>query len=264
MNQRKGRKAQDAFKHMCSTADITCNPSLEDDYGWDFIVEIPSAPPADDMPSDKWAAAYPTFVQVKSTQGTRRQTEMKVSNALQLTKRPQPCFLVLFHQQESSERIYARLFSQRDMERTLKRAREISLCGQRAHKAKMTFRFSDDEERTSDLLEWMVSSVRALGIEYGSEKSQLAARIGYESRNWKVNITLGSTSECDDFVEMQLGLKEEIEISGFKVFDERFGLENPNPVIESSDGGTLRLCEPPRVFRRLICLSHAASAVCCA
>ena len=28
---------------MCSVAHLTCNSSLEDDYGWDFLVEIPLA-----------------------------------------------------------------------------------------------------------------------------------------------------------------------------------------------------------------------------
>ena len=40
VDQRMGRPAQDAFKLQCSSAGITCNPSLEDDYGWDFMVEI--------------------------------------------------------------------------------------------------------------------------------------------------------------------------------------------------------------------------------
>ena len=85
MNQRMGRPAQDAFKHLCSLANLTCNPSLEDDYGWDFLVEIPLVPTLD-SPADKWPAAISAFVQVKSTKGVRRRTEMKVSNAIQLAK----------------------------------------------------------------------------------------------------------------------------------------------------------------------------------
>ena len=240
MNQRMGRAAQDAFKHMCSLANLTCNPSLEDDYGWDFLVEIPLAP-TPDSPADKWPAAISAFVQVKSTSGVRRWTEMKVSNAIQLAKKPEPCFLVLFHRQDECERIYARLFDRQDMERALRRARETSIHGQPAHKAKVTFRFSDGEEHTNDLADWLVTRVRGLGAGYGVEKSQLAESVGYENKNWKAKFTFVGTRGWDDFVDLQLGLKDHLKVSKFTLFDERFGIETPNPVIENSEGGVFRL-----------------------
>ena len=242
MDQRMGRPAEDAFKHMCSTADLTCNRSLEDDYGWDFSVEVPPlASPATDSPADKWPAACSALVQVKSTKGARRRTEMKISNALQLTKKPEPCFLVLFHQQEECERIYARLFDREDMERTLRRARETSVRGQLAHKAKVTFGFSDEEDHTSDLIEWMVTCVRECGVEYGAKKHRLAESIGYEGRKWKADITFVGTHGPEDIVDLQLGLKDKLEVSNVRIFDERFGIENPKPKMESSDGGTFRM-----------------------
>lgn len=226
---------------MCSVADLTCNPSREDDYGWDFLVEIPSESSKPDIPTDKWPPAISAFVQIKSTEGIRKRTQMKVSNALQLAKKPEPCFIVLFHRDEECERIYARLFDRRDMERTLRRARETSVRGQPAHKAKVTFSFSDDEEHTSDLVDWMLTRVRGLGAGYGAEKSRLADSIGYESRNWRAKITFVGASGPDDFVDLQLGLKDQLEISEVKIFDARFGIETPSPVIESSDGGTFRM-----------------------
>ena len=260
MNQRMGRAAQDAFKHRCSVAELTCNPSLEDDYGWDFLVEIPLASRPTDRPADKWPAAISAFVQVKSTKGARRRTEMKVSNALQLAKKPEPCFLVLFHQQEECERIYARLFDRRDMERTLRRARETSVHGQPAHKAKVTFGFSDDEEHTSDLLDWMVACVRGLEAGYGVEKSRLADSIGYENKNWKAKITFIGTRGPSDFVDLQLGLKDQLEVTSFKIFDERFGIATPNPVIESSDGGIFRM-QPEKEIECVVSLETEGDVV---
>ena len=236
-----GRAAQDAFKHLCSVSDLTCNPSREDDYGWDFLVEIPLASSTSGIPADKWPATISAFVQVKSTRGVRKRTQMKVSNAIQLAKKPDPCFLVLFHRDGDHERIYARLFDKQDMERALRRARETSVRGQPAHKAKVTFSFSDDEEHTSDLIDWMLTCVRGLGDGYGVEKSRLAGSVGYENRNWKASITFVGTRWPDDFVDLQLGLKNQLEISKVKIFDERFGIETPSPVIESSDGGTIRM-----------------------
>ena len=166
---------------------------------------------------------------------------MKVSNALQLAKKPEPCFLVLFHRQEESERIYARLFDKQDMERALRRARETSIQGQPAHKTRVTFGFADGEEHTTDLVDWLVTCVRGLGAGYGLEKGQLAESIGYENKNWKANFTLAGTHGLDDFVDLQLGLKDYLEVSEFKMFDERFGIKNPNPVIENCDGGIFRI-----------------------
>ena len=80
MTQRRGRPAQDKFKHLCALAEITCNPSLEDDYGWDFLVEAPLPVPLG-TPIYKRPGARPVFVQVKSTGGVQRRTVMKVSNS---------------------------------------------------------------------------------------------------------------------------------------------------------------------------------------
>ena len=108
MNQRRGRPAEAQFEFLCATAGITCNPSEQDDYGWDFLVEIPMIA-AEGTPADKWPPPRSTFVQVKSTEGPRSRAEMKVSNAMLLAKNPAPCFIVLFHQLKEGQRIYARL-----------------------------------------------------------------------------------------------------------------------------------------------------------
>ena len=75
MKQRSGRPAQNQFRFLCSEKNITCNPSLEDDHGWDFIIEIP-APESEKLVADKVPAPRPVWVQVKST-GTNLQNENK-------------------------------------------------------------------------------------------------------------------------------------------------------------------------------------------
>ena len=39
MSSKLGRIAEDQFKMLCADAGITCNKSIEDDHGWDFLVE---------------------------------------------------------------------------------------------------------------------------------------------------------------------------------------------------------------------------------
>ena len=244
MNQRRGRPAQDEFKLLCSTAEITCNPSLEDDYGWDFLVEIPMTAEAG-APADKWPPPRSAYIQVKSTTGARRRMVMKVSNALQLAKKPAPCFMVLFHKQTEGQRVYARLFGEKDMEHALKRARKLSVEGRAVHKADLTFTYSEEDDHTTDLLDWMTDCVQGLAHDYAHTKTQLADRIGYGARNYLANMTYSGSRGLDDLVDLQLGLKTELEVSRFEVFDMRFGIQAPVPAMEDLGGGILRI-EPEK------------------
>lgn len=240
MNQRRGRPAQDQFKLLCSTAGITCNPSLEDDHGWDFHVEIPMTAEVG-APADRWPPPRSVFVQIKSTAGMRRRMDMKVSNALKLAKKSAPCIIVLFHERTEGQRIYARLFGEKDMERALKRARQLSAEDRAVNKAKLTFTFPEEEEHTTDLLDWMMGCVQGLAPDYDHTKTELADRIGYGDRNYQANITFSGSRGLDDLVDLQLGLKDGLEASRIEVFDMRFGIKVPVPAMSDSDGGIFRM-----------------------
>lgn len=240
MNQRRGRRAQDEFKLLCSTAEITCNPSLEDDYGWDFLVEIPVTAEVG-SPADRWPPPRSVLVQVKSTAGAHPRMDIKVSNALELAKKPAPCFIVLFHERGEDQRIYARLFNEKDMERALKRGRQLSAKGRAVNKTKLRFTFSEEEEHTTGLLNWIKECVQGLAPDYDHSKKQLAESIGYDNRNYQASITLSDSHGLDDLVDLQLGLKDKLEASQIEVFDMRFGIKVPVPAMSDSNSGILRI-----------------------
>ena len=240
MSQRNGRPAEAAFRLLCSRAGITCNKSDEDDFGWDFIVEIPLQPPAGG-PMDKWPGAMPVFVQVKSTGDAERKIAMTVRNARHLARKPAPCFMVLYHYTDGSERVYARLFGETDTERTLRRARELSIEGREEHKAEITFRFPEDEEHTADLLDWMVECVEGLGEGYGAEKIRLAETVGYGERNFRATLTFAGSRGLDDLAGLLLGVKDQLEVSHYTLSDLRFGLEAPEPEADEEGPAVLRL-----------------------
>ena len=240
MNQRRGRAAEAQFELLCATAGITCNPSEQDDYGWDFLVEIPMLAPRG-SPADKWPAPRPAFVQVKSTERARSRAKMKVSNAVALAKNPAPCFIVLFHQLKAGQRIYAKLFGEKDMRRALKRARQLSVERKQVNRTEITFPFSDEDDHTMDLLDWMLDSVQGLAPDHGKAKSRLAERIGYGKGGYRAKVTLAGSRGLDDLVDLQLGLKDELEVSGFAVFVRRFEIEAPAPILEDHDGGIFRV-----------------------
>ena len=236
MSQRMGRSAEDAFKQECSRAGVTCNKSIEDDHGWDFLVEFPMRAPAG-TPDDKLPPVRSALVQVKSTRAARPSLAMKVSNALQLATRWEPCFLVLYHKVRGGERIYVRLFSKGDITRTLRRGRELFAAGRRTNKARISFGFSAAEDRTSDLLQWLKACVQGLSEDYGSEKRKLAATVGYGDKNFRASVTFVATRGIDDFVDLELGIKDQLAVSQFTVFDTRFGIEAPDPIHHHEEPG---------------------------
>ena len=244
MDQRMGRDSEDSFKQLCSRARITCNKSTEDDHGWDFLVEIPMVAPAG-TPEDKLLPVTSTLVQVKSTRAASPRLAMKVSNAFQLAKRSEPCVLVLYHRSQEGEKIYARIFNEQDITRTLKRCRELFIARTPTHKARISFGFSASEDHTSDLIQWLKKAVQELPNDYINGKKKLANTVGYEGKGYQANITFVTPRGIDDVVDLELGIKDELEVSRFTVFDMRFGIQAPKPIHDHEEFGILRL-EPTR------------------
>ena len=179
MNHRIGRPAQDEFKLLCSRAYISCNPSLEDDHGWDFFVEIPMLS-AEELPADKCPPNRQILVQVRSTKAKSPKTSMKISNALKFAGNELPCFVVLFHEDTvAGTLIYGVHYWRVLIERALRRGRKASANNIPTHKTTMAISFSQSDDHTEDLLTWLISTVRALPRTYAREKRELYETIGY-------------------------------------------------------------------------------------
>ena len=259
MSQRMGRSAEAAFKQRCSSAGITCNKSIEDDHGWDFLVEIPIFAPAG-TPDDKLPPVRSALVQVKSTRAARVRVTMKVSTALQLAKRSEPCFLVVYHKVRGGERIYARLFCEQDIAHTLRRGRELFVAKRPTNKGTISFGFSAEEEHTSNLLRWLIATVQELSEDYGSEKRRLADTVGYGDRNLRANVTFVTSRGVNDIVDLELGIKEELEVAQFTILDARFGIEAPDPIHHYEEAGIFRM-EPSREIDCVVTLETTAGTI---
>ena len=233
MSQRAGRAAQDKFKLFCSRAGITCNSSSEDDHGWDFLIEIEPNREAK-APADKQDAIRKAFVQVKSTHGKSPKTRMKVSNALKLVKDELPCFVVLFHYDRlGGSRIYVQHFWTDLIERALKRGRQVSAKSKDTRKSWMEISFSEQDEKSKDLVGCISSIVRESSDEYGAEKRSLYQRLGYENRNYRAEVTFGPLSGIEEIIDHELGLTDALPVSRVGLVDSRFGIDAPEPILES-------------------------------
>ena len=236
MDQRSGRPAQDEFKLLCSRSGITCNPSLEDDHGWDFIVEIP-VPASDNLPADKVSAPRQVLVQVKSTKDKLAKTRIKLSNALKFAKTDLPCFIVLFQYKKGKrQHIYARHFWKALMKRSLKRGRMASVEGKPTNQSMVSISFTDEDEHSSDLIEWMTDTVNAFPIEYSKEKRELADKLGYESQNYRGELSIGPLKGIEEIIDHMLGLTESLPVMHIKLIDSRFDIDAPTPIYEGTSG----------------------------
>lgn len=237
MNQRLGRPAQDEFKLLCSQRNITCNPSLEDDHGWDFIIEI-QAPGSGELVADKVPAPRPVLVQIKSTKNKLAQTRIKLSNTLKFAKTDLPCFVVLFHYNKkgNKQRIYACHFWKDLIERSLKRGRKVSVEGKPINQSTVSISFTGQDDHSGDLIEWIINTVNALPIEYGNEKRELANKLGYEGQSYRGKLAIGPLKGIEEIVDHQLGLTDYLPVTQIKLVDSRFGIDDPSPIYEGTSG----------------------------
>ena len=236
MSHRSGRPAQDEFKLLCSREEVTCNSSIEDDHGWDFIIEF-AARSKTSQPLDKMPGPRQALVQVKSTRGKSPRTRMKVSNALKLAKSELPCFVILFQYDASGKhRIYIRHYWTDLIKHALRRGRQASSTNKQAHKMWMEFGFSAEDDHTDDAISWMVATIEQNPVGYGAKKRSLYETLGYEGQNFRANITFGPLDGIEEIVDHQLGLTDYLPVSNVTVIDSRFGIDAPVPLIENASG----------------------------
>ena len=237
MNYRSGRPAQDEFKLLCSQAGVTCNSSVEDDHGWDFIVEF-AAKAETHQPLDKIPGPRQALVQVKSTQGQSLRIRMKVSNALKLAKSELPCFVILFQYDASNKpRIYVRHYWTDLIRLALRRGRETSAANKQAHKMTMEISFSNEDDHTDEVIDWMVAALEETSVEYGAKKRSLYETLGYEGQNnYRATVTFAPLNGIEEIVDHQLGLTDYLPVSNLTVMDCRFGIEAPVPVLDNMSG----------------------------
>lgn len=231
MDQRSGRSAEKEFSLLCSKKGITCNPSSEDDHGWDFVVEVPLRHKVG-LPADHARPTVQVLVQIKSTTGQRARTQIEVSNALNFAKSSLPCFIVLFQaKDDGSMEVYARHFSDRLIADTLKRARELSTSAKKPNQTRMYVRFREQDRPTS-IVDWLVATLENLPEDYASVKRDFGARVGYEEGWLHGEIQLGPLKGIGELIDHQLGLTPTIPVSSLKIVDRRFGIEAPTPVFQ--------------------------------
>ncbi len=221
---RYGYSVEHAFAALCNEAGAIPQKVSHDEFGWDFIVEFPEldhAGPADEQPA--WKTVY---VQVKSSETVKpRIPNLTLSNALKMSQKPEPWFIVFYHRQPGVEqRIFVKHVWQDFISCSLKRVRQADLNGKKLNKVNMSIDFSSNDDRGQgiDLIKWIERTVNEIGDDYQSQKENLYKTAGYERGGGIGKITLLSESR-EQIDRALLGLTS-IQVASFEFKPQRFGI----------------------------------------
>jgi hypothetical protein len=240
-----GREGEGAFSGWCNNAGFSCNPSANDKYGWDFIVEFPTersgSSPIDSLPSP-----IECKVQVKSTEGKSKGVQIKISALYRLVKYNNPSFVCFIeygpgHHPEAAYLIH---FDKNLIEKILKRVRELESQGKAdlLHKSKMIIKYTE-EDRIANLsgngIKIKIEEFVSEGMNaYVADKNKILQSIG--KPGFKLKTTFDE-SEIQNLIDVSIGLKEKVNILDIKAFSSRFSIDLPDVDKNSSNGAVLSM-----------------------
>ena len=233
-NQMTGRRGEKRFDVLCSDAGVTCNRSIEDDYGWDKLIEYPARVlpfTTIDMQPDHVIAA----VQVKTTTKASRSVSISLSNALRYAKSSLPQFVVLIVLDTGGPRYFARHVWGPLIAEWLKAGRQADADGVTAtHKRTVSLSFALEDERGEGMLNWIRAEIESIRQPYAAAKKFLVDTVGFENGFGIAKMTF-SLESPDDFLDLQLGLKPHLKAKRFVYISERFGIRAGKPEIDEEN-----------------------------
>ena len=240
-----GREGEDAFSGWCNNAGFSCNPSANDKFGWDFIVEFPTER-IEGTPIDSLPPPIECKVQVKSTQGDRKGEQIKVSALYRLVKYSNPAFVcfIEYGSGHYPEDAYLVHIDEALIDKVLKRVRELEKKGKgdKLHNSKITVKYTDSDR---------VQSLDGVGVkrkikefihggmtEYTDEKKSQLENAG--KPGFKLNTTF-DIEDVENFLDVSLGLKKDVKVKEVKAFSSRFNIDLPDTEKSSDDGVMLSM-----------------------
>lgn len=237
-----GRMGETYFNNLCSTVNLTCNSSIEDNTGWDFLVEFPHEFDnllfADKAPPPKEFKA-----QIKATNDLKKKLSIKMSNLMRLCTTSLPCFLIFmeFNHKPQPENIYLVHIGKKIMFDTLRRARTNSISNARKNfnNASLTVAYGDEHKLhalTGDALIDAVNKYIPDGMDtYVKNKKMLLDNLGYEEGRGQLKFNTNISDWDKDIVSASLGWIEKIKVSDVLGFDTRFNILTPVDGLSSNE-----------------------------
>ncbi|WP_417685379.1 hypothetical protein [Roseibium sp.] len=240
---RQSRHGEANFAAICqdqeACADAVVNKASDDLHGWDHVIDI-EPPKNTRLPADLQTHLFQCFAQIKTTNGRKPRTKLKLSNAIKAAKSPLPSFVFLFHYVSSSSKpkLYGRHIWKYEISHYLKRAREADINRKiELHKQAVLLNFTEEDRLDGNPIDWILNILSKYGGEsYAVRKAELIATVGYGEFTHEGKVTFGPLNSVGDVVLHELGLIKDLPIENFRLFDKRFGIISKEPLKDFSGG----------------------------
>lgn len=233
-NQMIGRRGEKRFDTLCSDEGVTCNRSVEDDYGWDKLIEYPPRLlpfAAIDMQPGRVIAG----VQVKTTTGTSRTVTLSLTNALHYARATVPQFIVLVVLEGKAARYFARHVWAPEIARWLKAGREADARGVTAvNQESVSLTFSTDDERGEDIVAWIRAEIEAVQPNYAAAKQLIVDTVGFEEGRGDARLSI-VLDDRSHLMDIQLGLRPQVKAKRIVYTSKRFGILAGKPEFDDRD-----------------------------
>lgn len=231
------------FGKLCSAVGITANKSAIDKAGWDFFLDFPIQPD-ESKPRDMWPSPIECKIQVKSTDNQEKKRQVKVSNLNRLINAKMPAFFLFieFDGLETPQAAYLVHVGKEIIEKTLKRMRELDIKGEkdRLHERTITIHYGDDQKLDKPTGQHLKSEIEKYipeGMEkYVEEKNNLLKTLGFDEGAGQVTFTVSGKQPLEEMVDLSLGIRDSIKVSGFVGYHKRFGILSKEPFVDHKGG----------------------------
>lgn len=219
-----GDIGQDLFKYLSSRAKMTCNPSIDDKHGWDFIVEFSISNESDTY--DKKNNHYKCLIQVKTTQKGNLSVPIKLSNWDKMINHLLPfyIFLVVLDENEETKSIYLSEVDLKRMEKVLRTLRNN--VDPKLHNHDIYYSPEIDEKLDEisglEIKERIIKSIGRDPLSYPEKKKQLLETLGYSEYSNKLFFNV--EQDLTKIINFSLGLEEKLDVRDIALHEDiRFG-----------------------------------------
>ncbi|MFP1839415.1 hypothetical protein [Lonsdalea quercina] len=226
MSSRKvGNMGRGDFDKLCSASGLIYNRSSDDDSaGWDGIVEFPLTNSLNEQ-------SIQCLVQIKSTDGTKKSVQVKLSNMKRFCDTPLPCFFFFarYNGNVNIESAYLVHINKDFMFKVLKRIRQNDAEKKSPlHKLYFMVKYSDEDEvvlSNKDSLKNAIEKYIPFGMKkYSEAKQQDLVNIGYKESRYSLNFNLVSKSDYKSLINATLGYPTKVNIKDVQGWDTRFDI----------------------------------------
>jgi len=232
MSLRKvGNMGRGDFDRLCSASGLIYNSSSEDDSGgWDAIVEFPLISGIDLLNSLN-EQSIQCLVQIKSTDGTKKSVQVKLSNMKRFCDTPLPCFFFFAHYNgnASIKSAYLVHINRDVMFQVLKRIRQND-AGKKSplHKLSFSVNYCDEDEIVlcnENALKNAIEKYIPFGMKrYCEDKLRDLGAIGYKENRYALNFKIVSKDDYRSLITATLGYPTRINIKDVQGWDTRFDI----------------------------------------